>query len=94
MATIHDVAQRAGVSPITVSRVINHSGYASRETRERVEAAVAELGYVPNRLARSLRSKRTHTLALVITDITNPFFTTVARGVEDTASDAGYTVIF
>jgi LacI family transcriptional regulator len=94
MATIHDVAKRAGVSPITVSRVINHSGYASQETRQRVEAAVAELGYVPNRLARSLRSKRTHTLALVITDITNPFFTTVARGVEDTASDAGYTVIF
>ncbi len=94
MATIHDVAQRAGVSPITVSRVINHSGYASQDTRDRVEAAVAELGYVPNRLARSLRSKRTHTLALVITDITNPFFTTVARGVEDTASDAGYTVIF
>jgi LacI family transcriptional regulator len=94
MTTIHDVAERAGVSPITVSRVINHSGYASRETRERVEAAVVELGYVPNRLARSLRSKRTHTLALVLTDITNPFFTTVARGVEDTASDAGYTVIF
>src|SRR5262245_44135061 len=94
MATIHDVAQRAGVSPITVSRVINNSGYASQETRERVVAAVAELGYVPNRLARSLRSKRTHTLALVLTDITNPFFTTIARGVEDTASDAGYTVIF
>jgi LacI family transcriptional regulator len=94
MATIHDVAQRAGVSPITVSRVINHSGYASRETRERVEAAIAELGYVPNRLASSLRSKRTNTLALVLTDVTNPFFTTVARGVEDTASDAGYTVIF
>src|SRR5512143_3389514 len=94
MATIHDVAHRAGVSPITVSRVINHSGYASRETRVRVEAAVAELGYVPNRLARSLRSKRTHTLALVLTDITNPFFTTVARGVEDTASDAGFTVVF
>jgi LacI family transcriptional regulator len=94
MATIHDVAERAGVSPITVSRVINHSGYASQDTRERVEAAVIELGYVPNRLARSLRSKRTHTLALVITDITNPFFTTVARGVEDTASDADYTVIF
>jgi LacI family transcriptional regulator len=94
MATIHDVAQRAGVSPITVSRVINRSGYASAETRAQVEAAVAELGYVPNRLARSLRSKRTHTLALVITDITNPFFTTMARGVEDIASDAGYTVIF
>ena len=94
MATIHDVAKRAGVAPITVSRVINHSGYSSQDTRERVEAAIAELEYVPNRLARSLRSKRTNTLALVITDITNPFFTTVARGVEDTASDAGYTVVF
>jgi LacI family transcriptional regulator len=94
MATIRDVAQHAGVAPITVSRVINRSGYASPETRARVKAAVAELGYVPDRLARSLRSRHTHTLALVITDITNPFFTTVARGVEDTASDAGYTVIF
>ncbi len=94
MATIHDVAKRAGVAPITVSRVINNSGYFSQATRERVEAAIAELGYVPNRLARSLRSKRTNTLALVLTDITNPFFTTLARGVEDTASDAGFTVIF
>ena len=94
MATIHDVAQRAGVSPITVSRVINNSGYASPATRARVEAAIAELGYVPNRLASSLRSKRTRTLALVLTDITNPFFTTVARGVEDAASAAGYTVVF
>lgn len=94
MPTIHDVAKKAGVAPITVSRVINNSGYISDETRERVEAAIAELGYVPNTLARSLRSKRTNTLALVLTDITNPFFTTLARGVEDAASDAGYTVIF
>ena len=94
MATIHDVAKRAGVAPITVSRVINHSGYFSQAARARVEAAIAELEYVPNRLASSLRSKRTNTLALVITDITNPFFTTLARGVEDTASDAGYTVVF
>ncbi len=94
MATIHDVAKLAGVAPITVSRVVNNSGYFSRDTRARVEAAIAELEYVPNRLASSLRSKRTNTLALVITDITNPFFTTLARGVEDTASDAGYTVVF
>lgn len=94
MATIHDVAKRAGVAPITVSRVINNSGYFSQDTRARVEAAIAELEYMPNRLASSLRSKRTNTLALVITDITNPFFTTLARGVEDTASDAGYTVVF
>jgi LacI family transcriptional regulator len=94
MPTIRDVAKRAGVAPITVSRVINNSGYFSQETRERVEAAIAELGYVPNTLARGLRSKRTNTLALVMTDITNPFFTNIARGVEDTASDAGFTVIY
>ena len=94
MPTLQDVAKRAGVAPITVSRVINNSGYASVETRERVEAAIAELGYVPNTLARGLRSKRTHTLALVVTDITNPFFTLIARGVEDVASEAGYTVIY
>jgi LacI family transcriptional regulator len=94
MPTIQDVAKLAGVSPITVSRVLNNSGYASEETRARVEAAVAELGYVPNTLARGLRSKRTNTLALVMTDITNPYFTLIARGVEDTASNSGYTVIF
>jgi len=94
MATIQDVAKLAGVAPITVSRYINNSGYCSPETRNRVEAAVAELGYVPNRLASGLRSKRSKTLALVLTDITNPFFTTIARGVEDTANDAGYAVIF
>lgn len=94
MANIHDVAKKAGVAPITVSRVINNSGYASDEVREKVIAAIAELGYVPNILARSLKSKRTNTLALVFTDITNPFFTILARGVEDTASDAGFNVIF
>jgi LacI family transcriptional regulator len=94
MTTIYDVAKKAGVAPITVSRVINQTGYISADKRQRVEAAVAELGYVPNRLASSLRSRRTHTLALVLSDITNPFFTNLARGVEDTASDAGFTVIF
>jgi LacI family transcriptional regulator len=81
------------VAPITVSRVINDSGYVSAKTRARVEQAVEELGYVPNRLARSLRLKRTQTLALVVTDITNPFWTTVLRGVEDAAQDAGFNVI-
>jgi LacI family transcriptional regulator len=94
MTTIHDVARRAGVASITASRVINKSGYASAETRERVLAAAKEMGYVPNRLASSLRSRRTKVLALVLTDITNPFFTVAARGVEDVANKAGYTVIF
>lgn len=94
MSTIGDVAKRAGVSAMTVSRVINNSGYISQETRERVELAIVELGYVPNALARSLRFKQTKTIALVLTDITNPFFTTVARGVEDTASELGFSVMF
>jgi LacI family transcriptional regulator len=93
MPTIRDVAKRAEVAPTTVSRVVNNSGYVSKETRERVEAAIAELGYVPNTLARSLRFKKTNTLALVLPDITNPFWTTVARGVEDAASDRGFNVI-
>ena len=80
MSTIRDVAQRAGVSTMTVSRVINRSGYTSTETRVRVERAIADLGYVPNAVARHLRSKRTKTIALVLSDITNPFFTTIARG--------------
>lgn len=79
---------------MTVSRVVNNSGYISQETRARVEAAVAELGYMPNALATSLRHKRTKTLALILTDITNPFFTTIARGVEDAASEQGFSVIF
>jgi len=94
MITIADVAKRAGVSKMTVSRVINDSGYISQETRERVEQAIEELGYIPNALARSLRFKQTRTIALIVTDITNPFFTTVARGVEDTASEQDFSVIF
>ena len=94
MSTLNDVARLAGVSTMTVSRVINDSGYISPETRARVNLAIAELGYMPNVLARQLRSKRTKTLALILTDITNPFFTTLARGVEDAARAQGYAVMF
>lgn len=94
MTTIRDVAKLAGVAPITVSRVLNNSGYVKPATRARVEQAAAELHYVPNMLASSFRSNRTNTLALVLTDITNPFWTTVARGVEDVASAEGYSVFF
>jgi LacI family transcriptional regulator len=94
MSTIKDVARLAGVSPMTVSRVINSSGYVSQAARARVERAVTDLGFVPNALARHLRSKRTRTLALVISDITNPFFTTIARGVEDIAAAHDFAVMF
>ncbi len=93
MPTIREVAKRAGVAPITVSRVINDGHSVSPETRQRVELAIAELDYIPNALGTSLRSKRTQTLALLLSDITNPFWTTVARGVEDTAHARGYHII-
>src|SRR5438067_12528868 len=91
--TLREVAARAGVSAITVSRALNNSGYVSPDTRERISVAVADLNYVPNAVASSLRSKRTQLLALLVTDVTNPFWTTVARGVDDAAMDAGYGVI-
>ena len=94
MSTISDVAKRAGVSAMTVSRVVNGTGYTSVEARTRVEAAIEELGYVPNALARQLRSKRTKTIALVVSDISNPFFTTIARGVEDVAASHGFSVMY
>ncbi len=94
MTTLNDVARRAGVSTMTVSRVVNGSAHISEETRVRVNDAVTELGYMPNGPARQLRSQKTNTLALVVTDIRNPFFTTIAGGVEDTARAEGYAVMF
>jgi LacI family transcriptional regulator len=94
MPTVSDVAKRAGVSTMTVSRVVNGAGYTSAETRARVESAIGELGYVPNALARQLRSKRTKTIALVVSDISNPFFTTIARGAEDVAVKHGFSVMY
>lgn len=91
--TIKDVAAQAGVTDMTVSRVVNSSGPVSEKVRLRVEAAISDLGYIPNQLARGLRLKRTNTLALIVSDVTNPFFTTVARGVEDAASDAKNLVL-
>jgi len=94
MSTISDVAKRAGVSAMTVSRVVRGTGYTSAATRSRVETAIEELGYVPNALARQLRSKRTKTIALVVSDISNPFFTTIARGAEDVAVGHGFSVMY
>lgn len=93
MPTIGDVARRAGVSKVTVSRVLNGASNVNAQTRERVENAIAEMQYIPNLAARSLRSRQTQTLAFVVPDITNVFWTTVARGVEDTAQRCGYSVV-
>jgi LacI family transcriptional regulator len=93
MSAIHEVAKLAGVAPITVSRVVNNSGYVSEDTRRRVEAAIQELNYIPNSLGPSLRSKQTKTLALVLPHITGHFFGAIARGAEDAAYRLGYHVI-
>lgn len=91
--TIRDVAIRAGVSPMTVSRVVNDSPRVSEETRRRVKAVIAELEYVPNRVARSLTRKKTGTLGVIVPDVANPFFTLIVRGAEQFAWQAGYHVM-
>jgi LacI family transcriptional regulator len=91
--TISDVARLSGVSSMTVSRVINGSERVSPETRQRVEQAIAELGYVPSRLARGLIRQKTGTLALIVPDVANPFFTLIVRGAEDVARRAEYRII-
>ncbi|MBV9846508.1 MAG: LacI family DNA-binding transcriptional regulator [Kutzneria sp.] len=93
MATISDVAALAGVSTATVSRALNGKPTVAPDLVARVLAAAAELGYRPNGLARSLRRQVTAVVALVISDVENPFFTAIARGVEDTAQAAGYSVM-
>ena len=91
--TIRDVAAAAEVSPATVSRVLNGKVEVAAELRRRVETAVAQLGYRPNGLARSLRMRATSVLGVVIADVTNPFFTAMVRGIEDVAQAAGYSVV-
>ena len=93
MATISDVAARAGVSTATVSRALNGKSTVDPVLAARVARAAEELDYTPNGLARSLRRRETAVLALIISDVENPFFTAIARGVEDTAQAAGYSVM-
>ena len=82
MATIRDVAAKAGVSITTVSHVLNQSRFVSAESTRRVRRAVVELRYQPNALARSLRQSHTRTLGVIVPDSANPFFAEVIRGIE------------
>lgn len=91
--TIVDVAREAGVSPATVSRVLSGSDKVAAATRRRVSEAMAELGYRPSSVARSLRRRTTDVLGLIVTDITNPFYPEVVRGAEDAAAAAGRSVL-
>ena len=94
MVTIYDIAEKANVSAMTVSRVINNTGKISDKTRAKVKKVMEELHYVPNHTARSLVLQQTHVLFLLITDITNPFYTTLSRGAEDAAKKSGYRLLF
>jgi LacI family transcriptional regulator len=91
--TISDVAKEAGVSTMTVSRVLNGRGEISQETRERVQQVIDKLGYRPSSVARNLKTQRTHTIGLIVPDITNPFFPEVVRGAEDQASEEGFAIM-
>ena len=94
IATIKDVAARAGVSCATVSRALDDRPEITAETKKRVRAACAELGYVPNAAARGLAGHATHTLGLVVPDISNPYFSDMAAAIEQAAAERGYRVLF
>lgn len=91
--TIYDVAREAGVAPSTVSRTFSRPGRVNAETAARIRQIADDLGYRTNPLARALHSGSTHLLALVVADVTNPFFFDVIRGAESAAADAGYTML-
>jgi LacI family fructose operon transcriptional repressor len=93
MVSIKDVAEAAGVSTATVSRVLSNGLHVRPEVRERVMATVERLGYRPNLVARSLRSQQSSTVGLIVSDISNPFFTAISRAVEDTAYEQGFSVL-
>ncbi|WP_110929515.1 LacI family DNA-binding transcriptional regulator [Bacillus massiliglaciei] len=93
MVTIKDVARTANVSIATVSAVINQNKFVSEELKERVEKAIHELRYRPNKVARSLKKKETKLIGVAVTEVTNPFYPHLLKGVEDTALDYGYNVL-
>jgi LacI family transcriptional regulator len=91
--TLREVGRLAGVSAMTVSRVINGRAGVDAETQRKVEQAIEALDYVPNRIARGLLSQKTQTIGLIVPDVVNPFFGPVVRGAETTARRAGYRVL-
>ena len=93
MVAVRDVAQHAGVSTSTVSHVLNGTRFVSAELRERVRSAVEDLDYQPNAAARSLTLKRSNAIGFLVSDIRNPFFASVERGIEDVAHAHGYKLV-
>jgi LacI family transcriptional regulator len=90
-ATIYDIAEKANVSISTVSRVFNGSSAVSKKTKKKVEKAIKELDYIPNALARSLVNRLSNTIGVIVSDLTNPFFTDVIDGIEKYLNSQGFT---
>lgn len=90
MTRLKDVARQSGVSVTTVSHVVNGTRRVAPATRERVQRAIAELGYRPDGIARALKSNRSRTIGMIVTAANNPFFAEIIRGVEDHCSAHGY----
>lgn len=93
LVTQRDIAREAGVSPATVSRVINGSARVREDTRRRVTQAIRRLNYHPDQVARSLRVRKTQTVGFLVPDIANPFFPKVLKGLEGACSAAGYAIV-
>lgn len=93
MSTINDVAKEAGVSISTVSRVLNNNYPVKEETRIKIEKAIEKLNYKPNMLARSLITKKTSTIGVIVPGITNLFFPTIVESIEDYSKDQGYSIV-
>lgn len=93
MANIRDVAKKAGVSVATVSRFINKNGYVKESTSKKIEKVIEQLNYKPNAIAIGLSNKKIKTLGLILPDITNPFFSTLAKAVGEAVEKKGYTML-
>jgi LacI family transcriptional regulator len=92
--TLKDVAQKAGVGIGTASRVLNNQEHVSEDKRQRVLDAIEALNYKPDAIARSLKTKSTHNIGVILNDITNPFYSELFRGLETEAKDSGYSIVF
>ncbi|MGB4163371.1 MAG: LacI family DNA-binding transcriptional regulator, partial [Bacillota bacterium] len=93
MPTIKDIARKVGVSPSVVSRALNNKYGVKESTRQAVLRAAKELGYHPNVAARSLVTKRTEMIGVIIPDISEPFYSRMIKGMEYVASKTGYTLL-
>ena len=93
MVTIREVAEKAGVSPSTVSRVLNGHPSVRPERRRLVMEWVERLGYQPNSIARGLATNRSHLIGVIIREISNPFFAEIIQAIEESATQNGYNIL-